>query len=71
MNDELGFYVSKEDALEIALSVYVGDECPYCGKPMTRDDLDTAIVSDMPSRSPCHGQCWTAHVKHELGYKPA
>ena len=43
------------------LSMYVGGACPYCGKPMTRGDLETAITSDVDAL-PCHQECWAMHI---------
>lgn len=60
--DKIGFEMSKPAALEMALSMYVGGKCPYCGIPMTRQDLDDAIVSDVVDRRPCHEKCWNEHV---------
>ena len=60
MDEQIGFYIPCEVALELDPSVYVGDPCPYCGKPMTRIDLADAIVSDVDKR-PAHRQCWNEH----------
>jgi hypothetical protein len=64
VSDEFGFYVSKEAAVRIALSMYVGEPCRYCGKPITQDDVHTAVFagysSDNKSRT-AHKVCWNKH----------
>jgi len=65
MNEEIGFYTTRETAFEIALSMYVGEECQYCGVPLTRQDLDAAIVGE--TRRPCHKHCWEARQRELSG----
>jgi hypothetical protein len=52
---------SKDKAARIALGMYANEPCRICGKPITTDDLTTAVFAgysiDSRSRS-AHKACW-------------
>jgi len=44
MSEEIGFEVSHESAVKIALSMYLGEKCKYCGKEYkTLEDLSDTV----------------------------
>ena len=59
---EAGFYVSHETAVNIALSMYVGDPCQLCGQSLTREDLKTAIWA---GSAPAHKECWDTRKRKD------
>lgn len=57
---EVGFYVDHETAVNIALSMCIGDPCQLCGKPLTKEETRTAIWA---GSAPAHQACWEARDK--------
>ena len=61
---ELGFYVSRADALKIAMSAYLGEQCKFCGKTYkTLEDLNDTVWAGPHE----HGRlacvkCWNEQV---------
>ena len=65
-NQVPGFPMSREAALRIALAMAsINRVCPYCGQPMTTDDMESAIVADNADRDPCHVECWIKHIAED------
>ena len=58
--NNIGFTVSRETALKIALSAYLGEKCKFCGKEYkTLDDLENTVWAGPHEhgRLAC-AECW-------------
>ena len=63
MTEEIGFYVSQDDAVRICLSAYLGEKCKYCGKEYkTLEDLEDTVWAGYHEngRLACSA-CWKKH----------
>ena len=63
MRDEIGSYVSKDDASELARSMYLGERCLYCGRVYkTLSDLEDTVWAGYHERGrlACKA-CWDKH----------
>lgn len=63
MSDFEPVYISREDALKLALMMYLGEHCKYCGKEFAvLDDLRDAVWAGYHERGrlACEA-CWDAH----------
>ena len=52
-----GRNTTRQRALQLTAAQRAGQLCPICGKPMTRQDLRTAVNYGANVR-PCHLACW-------------
>jgi len=57
---EVGFLVSEDAAVKLALSMYLGEKCKFCGKEYkTLQDLENTVWADYydNGRLACK-ECW-------------
>jgi len=48
---------NKESLADIAMSMYIGEKCPYCGLTFeSLDDLRDAVAA--PENRTAHRECW-------------
>jgi len=62
--DEIGFTTDKKTAFRIAMSMYLGERCKYCGEEFkTLDDLSDAVYAGYHEHGRlAHKRCWDANT---------
>ena len=60
MSEEIGFETDQATVVKIALSMYIGERCKFCGKEYkTLEDLqDTVYVGDHEHGRLACASCW-------------
>ena len=58
--------VPESVAVEMVIGSYVGEICIFCGKPVTRQEMDAAKWAPWEKGRVCHGPEWNLKRYREL-----